>query len=241
MDKLTVNILKKLCHVKKLTKYSKMAKKEIIDLIQKNNSAQKIQKWFRTKYNSTCPISLDKIKYPCFGYVPLKGGTIIYYNLEPLKNYLIKSGNFKDPNTREEYTEDIIKKIDKLDGGGELLRAYRNKSFYKKMKERELENLVIERELDRIVDELIKEISAQEINLRRKYLIETVYILGYKIYLKRMISKDKDYAKYALDKNISSMQLYNDKNKDTLNRYQKEDLEYFLCSLHELSFQEFSV
>jgi hypothetical protein len=241
MDKLTVNILKKLCHLKKITKYSKLTKLELVKLIEKYDSVKKIQKWFRKRYNPTCPISLDKIKYPCFGYVPSRGGTIIYYNLEPLKNYLIKSGNFKDPNTREVYNEDIIKKIDCIDGGNELMKAFKNKRFYEKIKERELENLIIERELDRIVEELTKDISAVDINLGRKFLIETVYIISYRVYFKRMLSKDKEYAKYSLDKNISSLQLYNEKNQSNFNNHQKNDLEYFLCFLHELSFQEFNV
>ena len=64
---------------------------------------------------------MEEVRYPCFAFRPKgfmidkckrNGTSFIYYNLEPLVDYLISSGDFRDPKTREPYSETTLKSID---------------------------------------------------------------------------------------------------------------------------------
>ena len=51
--------------------------------------------------------------YPFFAFKPKGSILFIYYNLIDLADYLITTGDFRDPKTREKYSDDrILQKID---------------------------------------------------------------------------------------------------------------------------------
>lgn len=136
-------------HVKAVSKkvgikgYSKLKKNEIIDNIVKLYAVKIIQKRY-IKYkalNTLCPISLEPVRHPYWYKRTQKGR--IYYNLEPLANFLVSSGDFRDPNTRESYSDKEIESIDKLIKLNKIKlqksvkKAKDSPMFYKRLKENE--------------------------------------------------------------------------------------------------------
>ena len=166
--KTTLNNLKKICKIIGIRNYSKLKKEEIMLKIEEYYSVIKIQRWFRKNFSSEkiCSISLDPIRYPCFPYRPKGHKFFIYYNLESLIDYLLTTGDFRDPKTREKYDEDTLKKIDKMKKnnkikGKNVLYAYKHKGIYKKKKAEEDRILVLERCLDNVVSTIRKFIRKQ--------------------------------------------------------------------------------
>lgn len=123
--------------------YSKLKKNEIIEKIVKLYAIRIIQKRY-IKYkalNTLCPISLEPIHHPYWSKKTQKGR--IYYNLEPLASFLVSSGDFRDPNTRESYSDEEIASIDsliklnKIKLRKSVKKAKESPMFYKRLKENE--------------------------------------------------------------------------------------------------------
>lgn len=123
--------------------YSKLKKNDVIFNIVRLYAIKIIQRRYRKSkaLNTLCPISLETICYPCW-YKRTKKGRI-YYNLEPLANFLITSGDFRDPNTRESYTEkeilsiDSLLRLNKIKISKSVKKAKDNPRYYKRLKENE--------------------------------------------------------------------------------------------------------
>jgi hypothetical protein len=204
MESVTVHNLKKLCKLKRL-KYSG-TKKQLINRLQEYHNIIRLQRLIRkflgTKnFNGSliCPIESTSIQFPCYGYKP-KGQTIfIYYNLGSLINYLLTSGNFRDPITRQEYSEtelyklDTLKKDNKIQGRS-IVVSYRNKSFYKMKKEREDDILITERCLDdifssmrKIVEEPERRIITQDENIDVSNISKSLLFMSFRVYFQRYV------------------------------------------------------
>lgn len=130
--------------VAKQSVYNRKTKKGLIDNIVNTKSCIIIQRRFRNyiSKNSECPICLDKVSNPhC--YTRTKIGHFLYYDLECFTNYLITSGDYRDPITKQEITdEDILKlekliKVNKIKLPRSLRRTKQNKLFFRKQKEKE--------------------------------------------------------------------------------------------------------
>ena len=91
----TLTILKGICKLMSIKKYTGLKKCDTMLLILKHQATIRIQKWIRKKLSKgePCPISLEKIHYPCFAF-KTTNNVLIYYNLYPLKHFLIRSGDF---------------------------------------------------------------------------------------------------------------------------------------------------
>jgi hypothetical protein len=94
--------------------YSNMKKEELILVITNFNAACVIQRWFRkiVGINDICPFTLEKVVYPCYGK-KVKGG-FVYCSLSELANFLVTSGDFREPNTRMEYNTKELDYIQSL-------------------------------------------------------------------------------------------------------------------------------
>jgi len=120
--------------------YSKLRKNEIINTIISFYAVKVIQRRYRKckSLNTLCPISLEAISYPCWSKKTKKGR--MYYNLEPLANFLITSGDFRDPNTRESYTDkeivsiDSLIRVNKIKISKSVKKAKDNPRFYKRLR-----------------------------------------------------------------------------------------------------------
>lgn len=246
----TITTLKKICKFLHIKNYSSLKKEELILTINKYHSVLKIQKWIRKIFckNEPCPISCEKIKYPCY---PFKSGNVlIYYNLESLRSYLINTGDFRDPNTRIKYTDQQLLQMDEIYKNSKnkesekesekdlnkqyfksVYKASKNTKFYEKLKEKEQEELIFERILDMLCDEMSMYIS--ENNDCNIFRLNAVYLYEYESHFKRLIFRSKKHANYVINKNIDSFnQLYIKEKNYTDN--QKKVCEYVILFMYQL-------
>lgn len=109
-----------------IKKFSSLNKQELVNSILKYYFALLVQKQYRKHIalNSVCSISLDNIKYPFWAKKTEKG--FIYYNLDSLATYLITGGSFKDPTTREIYTDEELVSIDKTIHSNNLSKTFKS-------------------------------------------------------------------------------------------------------------------
>ena len=155
----------RICLFHGIKKYSNKRKRDIFELLQgeKITYIIKLQRWFRSIYcTERCPISLTNVVYPCYCFKPINSRKLIYYNLNNLNNFLISSGDFRDPSSREYYSDKFLKNLDKykknlksVTNKEKIYILKRNeKEIYKKQREKEEKLLV----LDRCIDDIVAEI-----------------------------------------------------------------------------------
>lgn len=164
-------------------------------LIVCNLAAKRIQKFLRKSWSieDICPVSLESVKYPIFAFKPKGSTKFIYYNLNLLCDYLITTGDFRDPKTREEYTEITLKSIDKeMQKNGiklnvpklkSVLLASKNKAYYRKKKDIEDTLLIIDRCLDDAVSSLRSWIESE-----RSISEPSISFMVFRSYFRRLVS-----------------------------------------------------
>ncbi len=205
MNNLTVSILNNMCKRRELKGTSKCKKQDLIYMLKYHNSVVKIQTWYRKKLikDQQCPISLEPITYPCYPYCPSKQpkAIFIYYNLDPLKSFLITTGDFRDPKTRISYTKKQLIDIDK-----DVYKASKNILHYKRKKERDNEILFLERYMDELTQEMIDLVETPDI-----YKLDAIYFYSYKLQYKKLEIRSKEHAQYVLGKSIQNINFVIDK------------------------------
>lgn len=210
-DILSLKDLKKICKLKKFKGYSTLKKKEIVELLVRYYSVVRLQRFIRDRWNDElCPISLEPIRYPCFSFKP-KGFigrvSFIYYNLEPLVSYLLSSGDFRDPKTREPYSESVLKKIDNLVTTNNLkmksvYKASKNGTIYKRNRDREEDIIVIERCIDEIVHSM-RIIMETESNNDSTITLSSFHFPTFHRYFRNLLYKSEEAAKRLLVSTIN--------------------------------------
>jgi len=151
-------LLKKLCKNEKLKGYSKLKKKELFDQFNRILAVKIIQRHFRTHFykNATDHITLEPISFPCFIY-KTKSGKHYFYNHDSIIKYIMKTGNTKDPMTREEYSDNDLIRLDteaKLHYPDIKYRSTykikKNLSYARRIKNRENEILSFQMRMDEL-------------------------------------------------------------------------------------------
>ena len=174
LKNISVNQLKKKCKIFKVSNYSKLRKYDLFIIINNHLAILKIQRFIRNKYvgKNICPISMDPVQYPCFAFKPKGSTNFIYYNLICLIDYLLLTGDFRDPKTRQPYNDNVLKSIDKYkDRVGikckSVYKASRNNRIYKKKREQEDDITVLERCIDEVVSTIrnVMEYGGESTNL----------------------------------------------------------------------------
>jgi hypothetical protein len=203
-----LDILKKIC--KKKIKISSLNKDKIIIKLIEYNSVVKLQRYFRKNILSNsliCPISMSNVMYPCFPFRP-KGQThFIYYDLNSISEYLLTSGDFRDPKTREEYTIDHLKLIDKLRKDNKILgksleTLSKNNKFYKEKKDNEESILIIERCLDDIISSMRNLLENTERRRHGNHTLNTVLFMTFRAYFKRLVFYSRNDAHTLINRTI---------------------------------------
>jgi hypothetical protein len=116
MKELNVKEIREIMRIKKIKKPPNITKKqEIIDYYISSLAAITIQRKYRLHLYSkqTDSITFDTVSFPCFIWKPV--GSICspyFYNYYSIINYIIKSGDTRDPITRVQYTDDDLKRLD---------------------------------------------------------------------------------------------------------------------------------
>jgi len=213
--------LKKICKFLNLKNYSKLTKITLLAKINTHLSIIKLQRFFRSFWidDGLCPVSMEEIKYPCYAFKPKgfmidkckrNGTSFIYYNLEPLVNYLISSGDFRDPKTREPYSEIILKSIDKCRVENKLkfksvYKASVNKTKYRRKKEKEEDLIVLERCIDEVVSSIRLILEKEQVNRDNdpRITLNSFHFPTFHRYFRNMLYKSKEYANQVLKRTIN--------------------------------------
>jgi hypothetical protein len=205
---LTVVKLKKVCKILNIVKYSKLRKDELVYKINTMLAILKLQRHFRNKWiNGPCPISMEPIGYPCFSYKPKGSTTFIYYNLDTLVDYLLQTGDFRDPKTREPYSDETLKAIDKYKNKAGLIsksvyKASCNRNIYRRKKEHEDDIMVLERYLDEIVSSIRGIMETENICEDRTILLNSYHFPTFLRYYKKLLQLSKETANYKINNTI---------------------------------------
>lgn len=218
----TLPQLKKVCKFLHLRNYSSARKNEVITLIIKYLTALKIQKWTRRilSRGELCPISCEPIKYPCY---PFKTGTniLIYYNLLDLRSFMIKTGDFRDPSTRKNYTQNDIIEIDRIyEYYTKIHNVKKNKKeyfetvykawysgykFYKKLDENEYQEKILEVILDGLCDSIIKKIHENRSKEERLRVLNTFILPEYEYNFELLMNRSEEHSCYVINKHIGNV------------------------------------
>jgi hypothetical protein len=199
------------CKKNKIKNLSKLSTEDLFNLLRKYYAVLKIQKAFR-KYlggnDLVCPITMETIKYPYFPYKP-KGQVIyLYYTLENLVEYLLNTGDFRDPKTREQYSEETLAKIDKLKKihkikGKSVLRSSKNEKFYKHKKDKEDSIMVIERCIDDIVATMRNLLEDERRRRHAEQMLNTLLFMSFRVYFKRLVFYSREMAEQLIERTIN--------------------------------------
>jgi hypothetical protein len=278
----TLVALKKICKFLHIKNYSGLRKNELILSINKYHAMIKLQRWARKFLSNKepCPISFEPIKYPCYAF-KTPNNVLIYYNLDALRSFLIKSGDFRDPSTRREYTDKELLEMDNIhkyynslhpqveskpkkikenipivnksgkkrpkivnsqdnqdkenndDYFKSVFKASKSKKFYEKMKEKEQEQLIFERILDSICDDVVALINDNLFNAYTRDTLKTTYLYDYQTQFRRLLNRSKTHAEYVINKNIENLNQVNRKEK-SYNNNQSDTCEYVVIFLYQL-------
>lgn len=131
-EHMTVKQLRAASKHRDLVGTSKMRKPELLNALQLHDAATVLQRkaraWYygRTPVNDTDPISFEPLPVNPFRFVSSSGQTI-GYDANTLAQYALASGpDFKDPVTRELYTDTDLQRLERASGVAGVLDAVRS-------------------------------------------------------------------------------------------------------------------
>jgi hypothetical protein len=194
---LNINRLKKLCKKKLIPNYSKMKKNELFNECNKVLAVKIIQKQFRNHFyrNAMDSITLENVKFPCFIY-RVKCGKIFFYDYSSIIKYIMKSGKVIDPNTRNEYTDNELIRLDNeakfhfpTKNFKSTYKIKKNETYARRIRNRENEILSFQMRMDEIKASILTIIEDNIIswNLTDPIIIENVEYRNFNSYLNSII------------------------------------------------------
>lgn len=205
----------KICKINHIHHYSKLNKANLALHIYHTFSARKIQRlWLLYLCSNNKednipidPINMETITFPCFRY-HTKIGKLYLYNIDNLVECILVSGKFRDPLTREDYTDNDLKNIDLI----YRVKNKKSKNVYKskysrkyiKMKILEEDILVAERYLLDIAEYMKNLIDNDEHNI--SYKLETLltnYFPNYLYYFHILYRLNSETANIILENSKS--------------------------------------
>jgi len=106
-------ILKKLCKMREIKNYSKFKKKELFEKFNEYLAVKLIQRCYRRHFykNAVDHITLEPVTFPCFIY-RTKSKKCFFYSYDSIIKYIMKTGDCRDPMTRENYSDEELKRLD---------------------------------------------------------------------------------------------------------------------------------
>ena len=160
---MNIVFFKKMCKNFGIKNYSNLKKQEIFENINRYLAVKLIQRYFRNHfYNSAIDhITLEPVTFPCFIF-KTKYGKHYFYNHETIIKYIMKTGNTRDPMTREEYSD---KELMRLDSEAKIYyptikyrstyKIKKNLSYARRIQNRENEILSFQMRMDEIKEQLM--------------------------------------------------------------------------------------
>ena len=194
------NLLKKklikLAKILKIRRYSKLNKNELSSLIKNHNAVNTIIKYYKNYLtNKVDSITFEKIKYPCF--IWNVKGNYYYYNYESIINYIIKSGDTKDPMTRVEYSDYDLQRLDKeaKKNGYKFRSTFKiknNSNYLKRIKRRANTIAAYELRINEILDSLKIALEANILILKEPIIVDDIQWRSPKEYVKTLVREIKN-------------------------------------------------
>ena len=203
---LKIPLLKQLCKLKKI-KYNLLKKSELIHKYNELDACKKIQRIFRTYFykNAVDAITMENVSFPCFIY-RVKNGKCFFYDYNSIIKYIMKTGKVIDPNTRIEYTDEELIKLDiqakqhfPEKNFKSTLKIKKNKNYAIRIKNRENDILTYQMRLDEIkliIKTMIEDdIFAWNI-LNEPIIVENIEYRNFNSYINSIIHEMKILFQY---------------------------------------------
>lgn len=209
LQKSSVKDVKVLAKRHNVKGYSKMRKNEILNAIIERLAIIIIQRFFRKKLslNDKCPISLDDIMYPCWSIKTEKGR--IYYNLESLASYLVTRGDFRDPSTRQTYSDKELDNMESLIKSNNIKlnrsikKAKNNPHIYRRIKDNDEQIDIIQERLRFVscnIRDNIEEIHRGYADIKEfTTQLDNIMYPAIKDYIRLLYRREKNLIKYTID------------------------------------------
>ena len=125
-----------------------------------------IQRWYRkmNSYGIDCPISMEPIRYPCWGFK--SGSKRHYYNVPVIVDYFIERKDFRDPMTKTPLEVQDIEEIDSIVQNNNLnldiKQAYRNRVDFQIDQEYEDRISILEDTIRETVNDILDDLEIIE-------------------------------------------------------------------------------
>jgi len=155
---LNIKNLKNLCKKGGIKNCSKLNKNELFECYSKYLAVKVLQKRWREYFykNATDCITMENINFPCFIY-RTKFGKCFFYSYDSIIKYIMKTGDTRDPNTRNQYTDIELIRLDTEAKYhfpnvkySSTLKIKRNINYAKRIRNRENEILSFQMRLDEL-------------------------------------------------------------------------------------------
>jgi hypothetical protein len=175
-------ILKKLCKMSDIKNYSKFKKKELFQKMNEYLAVKVIQRCYRRHFykNAVDHITLEPVEFPCFIY-RTKSKKCYFYSYESIIKYIMKTGDCRDPMTRENYSDDDLKRLDteaKIHGKyyRSCYKIKKSLSYARRIRNQENEILSYQMRMDELKEHIffIIESEMYNWNLNEPLLIENI-------------------------------------------------------------------
>lgn len=198
---LGVSVLKKLCKKKLIPNFSKMKKNKLFEEYNKILAVNIIQKNFRNHFykNAVDSITLENVSFPCFIY-RVKSGKVFFYDYSSIIKYIMKSGKVIDPNTRNEYTDAELIRLDSEakfhfpdKNFKSTYKIKKNETYARRIRNRENDILSFQMRLDEIKTSILTIIEDNILawNLTDPIVIENIEYRNFNSYVNSIIHELK--------------------------------------------------
>jgi len=200
LKKLTISHLKVFCKHAEI-KYSRLKKEELFEQYNRHLACKVIQFHFRKHFyqNAVDCITLENVNYTCYIYRS-KHGKHFFYSYESIIKYIMKTGDTRDPMTRESYTDEDLTRLDtsaKIHFSeikySSTLKIKKNINYARRIRNRENEILSFQTRLDELKNTIITFISDGIIfwTLTEVFVIDSIEYRSITMYLTEVIHEIK--------------------------------------------------
>lgn len=215
----SLTALKRLCKGEYIKGVSKLRKATIVDILNKHFNVKYIYRCY-LKYkgiygvNNIDPITLEPVKRP---WIEInQEGKLYRFCMMSFYEYMIGTGNFKNPFTSQEFSDEELTLIDEqLKRNGTfkqsllMLRYNVNKQhYYETMREEQELATSLDRQIGDIITESCQHII-NEPHTSAKHVLSSYFIPNFDSLFNELITMDRGYAKHAMHNYIRCIKTHN--------------------------------
>ena len=160
---LNIKTLRLFCKHANIKKCSRVPKETLFENYNRFLACKVIQRCFRNHFykNAEDSISLEPVRYPCFVY-RTKFGKCFFYSYDSIIKYIMKTGDTRDPMTRNVYSDEDLSRLDYEVKKyfpeirySSTLKIKKNINYAKKIRNRENEILSLQTYLEELKTKII--------------------------------------------------------------------------------------